>query len=155
MSYTQLLYHIIIRTKQSKATLPNEDSDELYKYITGFVKNKKSVMYQINGIPNHIHILVSLHPTLSLSNFVKELKNATNTWIKKHDGFPKFESWGHKYAAFTCNVKDKRRLIKYIENQRIHHEIKSSEDEYKTLILEAEIEIDPKYFLTDLGTNNK
>lgn len=149
MSYTQLLYHIIIRTKYSKPAIPNENSNELYKYISGFVKNKKSVMFQINGIPNHIHILVSLHPTLSLSDFVKELKNATNTWIKKHNGFPEFESWGHKYAAFTCNIKDKRRIIKYIENQRTHHGIETFEEEYKTLILEAEIDIDPKYFLTD------
>lgn len=149
MSYTQLLYHIVIRTKYSKNTIPNEYSEELYKYITGFVKNKKSNMYQINGTENHIHILVSLHPTISISNFVKELKNSTNYWIKNHNGFKDFESWGKKYGAFSCSIKEKSNIINYIANQRVHHAKTSFEDEYIKLINEAEIEIDPIYFLND------
>ncbi|MDD4149956.1 MAG: IS200/IS605 family transposase [Bacteroidales bacterium] len=149
MSYTQLIYHIIIRTKYSKKTIPNENAEELYKYITGFVKNKKSIMLQINGTPNHIHMLVSLHPTLSLSNFVKELKNSTNYWIKQQEEFKDFESWGTKYAAFTTNINDKKRLIDYIQNQRTHHGKTSFEEEYINLIKEAQIEIDTNYFLKD------
>jgi REP element-mobilizing transposase RayT len=106
-------------------------------------------MIQINGIPNHIHILVSLHPTISLSDFVKELKNATNYWMKKHDKFEDFESWGKRYAAFTCKIGDTGQIKKCIKNQRIHHTKISFEDEYINMLKEAQIEIDQKYFLND------
>jgi putative transposase len=152
MSYTQLVYHIVIRTKHSKPTIPNEHSEELYRYITGFIKNKKSFLYRINGMPEHIHIMLSLHPTLSLSNFVKELKTSTNTWLKNNGNFPDFESWGERYGAFTCYYPDKEILIRYINNQREHHKKEKFHTEYRRLIRENGIDIDERYFLNDPPT---
>lgn len=149
MSYTQLLYHVIIRTKGSKKVIPNEFSDELYKYITGYIRNKKSILFQINGTENHIHILFSLHPTLAMSDFIRELKTASNQWIKKQTNFKDFSCWGEKYAAFTCRISEKAKLILYIQNQRQHHTSIAFEDEYRSLISEAGIEIDEQYFLND------
>ena len=149
MSYTQLLYHIVIRTKYGSNTLDFDHSEDLYKYITGYVKNKKSLMYQINGVSNHIHMLVSLHPTLSMSNFVKDLKTSANNWIKANSYFPKFISWGAKYGAFSCSNRNKDVIIRYIKNQREHHKCIPFKDEYRQLIVEAGIEIDEKYFLKD------
>ena len=149
MSYTQLIYHIVFRTKYSKPTLPNEYSEELYRYISGFISNKKSYLYRINGMPDHIHILVGLHSTLSLADFVKVLKTSTNLWMKENGNFPDFESWGEKYGAFTCFYKGKESIIEYIKNQREHHKDESFTDEYRRLIEESGIEIDEQYFLTD------
>ncbi len=152
MSYTQLVYHIVIRTKHSKPTIPNEHSEELYRYITGFIKNKKSFLYRVNGMPEHIHILVSIHPTLSLSNFVKELKTSTNFWLKNNSNFPDFESWGVKYGAFTCYYPDREILIRYIKNQREHHKKEKFKTEYCRLINENGIDIDERYFLNEPPT---
>jgi putative transposase len=149
MSYTQLLYHIVIRTKYSKKTIASQHAEELYKYITGYIKNKKSVLYQINGIENHIHILASLHSTISLADFVKDLKTSSNLWIKSTNNYPDFTNWGNKYAAFSVSYEDKDLLIKYIQNQKIHHSKVKFEDEYRKLIIEAGINIDETYFLTD------
>lgn len=149
MSYTQLLYHIVIRTKYSKKTIASQHAEQLYKYITGYIKNKKSVLYQINGIENHIHILVSLHSTISLADFVKDLKTSSNLWMKSTNNYPDFTNWGNKYAAFSVSYEDKDVLIKYIQNQKIHHSKVKFEDEYRTLIIEAGINIDETYFLTD------
>jgi len=149
MSYTQLIYHIVIRTKYSRPTIPNEHSEELYRYISGFIKNKKSYLYRINGMPEHIHILVGLHSTWSLADFVKVLKTSTNSWMKANDKFPDFEAWGEKYGAFTCFYRGKESVIEYIKNQRKHHKDESFTDEYRRLIEENDIEIDERYFLTD------
>src|SRR5699024_3341223 len=108
MSYIQSLHHIIIRTKYSKNVLTLKHSKELYRYIRGYIKNKKSFLYRINGMPDHIHILVGIHPTVALSNFVKELKTSTNPWLKNNSAkFPNFQSWGEKYAAFTIRYQEK------------------------------------------------
>lgn len=112
-------------------------------------KNKKSFLYRINGMPDHIHILVGIHATIALSDFVKELKTSTNPWIKNSGKFPDFKSWGKKYAAFTIRYQEKDTVIEYIKNQREHHKTESFKDEYRRLIIENGIEIDEKYFLTD------
>ncbi len=93
MSYTQLYYHIVFRTKHSEMTLPNEHSEKLYPYIWGIVKNKRSTLFRINGVPDHIHLFVELHPTICVSEFVKVLKNTTYKWLKENQElFPKFSA---------------------------------------------------------------
>lgn len=82
----------------------------------GYIKNKKSFLYRINGMPDHIHILVGIHATIALSDFVKELKTSTNPWIKNSGKFPDFKSWGKKYAAFTIRYQEKDTVIEYIKN---------------------------------------
>ena len=149
MSYTQLIYHIVIRTKHSQPTIVNEHSEKLYSYIYGFVKNKKSTLYRINGMPDHIHILVGLHSSLSLSDFIRTLKTTTNFWIKHSGMFPDFQSWGEKYGAFTLRYQEKNRVIAYIKNQREHHKQEDFVSEYRRLIVDNGIKIDERYFLDD------
>lgn len=149
MSYTQLLYHIVIRTKYSSPVIPNEYSDDLYRYISGLVKNKKSFLYRINGMPEHIHLLVAIHPTISLSDFVRDLKTSTNKWMKNNNKFSRFEAWGEKYAAFSCFYPDKETIINYIKNQREHHTKEDFITEYRRLIRENGIVINEEYFLKE------
>ena len=150
MSYIQSLHHIVIRTKYSENVLSNEHSEELYRYIWGYIKNKKSFLYRINGMPDHIHILVGIHATIALVDFIKELKTSTNAWMKSNkDKFPEFKSWGKKYAAFTIRYQEKDIVINYIKNQQEHHKKETFKDEYRRLIAENGIDIDEQYFLTD------
>jgi REP element-mobilizing transposase RayT len=100
-------------------------------------------------MPDHIHILVGLHSTLLLAEFIKVLKTSTNSWMKENGNFPYFESWGEKYGAFTCFYKFKKSVIEYIKNQREHHKEENFADEYRRLIEENGVEIDERYFLTD------
>ncbi len=100
-------------------------------------------------MPDHIHILIAMHPTLALSDFIKELKTSTNKWLKNRGNFPNFEAWGEKYAAFTIRYQEKDTVIEYIKNQREHHKTEIFKDEYRRLIIENGIEIDEKYFLND------
>ena len=146
MSYVQSIHHIIIRTKNNENTIDEEYSEELYRYIWGYIKNKKSFLYRINGITDHIHILVGIHPAISLSDFVKGVKTSTNIWMKENrKKFPCFNSWGEKYAAFSIRYQENEIVIDYIKNQREHHKRESFKDEYRRLIEESGIEIDDRY----------
>ena len=145
MSHTKLLYHIIIRTKHSAPTLFLDNSDALYNYIWGIVKNKESVLYRINGMEDHLHLFVELHPTIALSDFIKDIKQSSSYWIKKSGLFPQFEGWGREYAAFTYSERDKNTIINYIKNQREHHKRIDVLDEVKALLDEFNIVIDEKY----------
>jgi REP element-mobilizing transposase RayT len=147
MSYTRLLYHIVFRTKYGKNTIPEQHEKELYAYIMGVVNNKKSKLYRIGGTENHIHLLIDMHPTFALSDFMKELKEYSSKWLMQNPNFPNFEGWAVSFAGFTYNLSDKQMIIDYIKNQKEHHKTVSFEEEYKQLLTENGVEIDERYFL--------
>lgn len=149
MSYTQLLYHIIFRTKGNKKTINQEHEKELFAYIFGYIKNKKSILYRINGTENHIHMLIDLHPIHSLSGFMRDLKEASSKWLKQNPNFPTFEFWAEGYGAFTYSIKEKETIINYIKNQKEHHKTVSFEEEYRAFLEDNGIAIDERYFLKD------
>ena len=144
-SYRQILYHIVFCTHDRNNTLPIDKHEELYKYIWGIIKNRNGVLYQINGMENHIHILSDLHPTVSLADFIKDIKTGSNLWMKPSGNFPAFSSWAAGYAALTYSYKDKNILVNYIRNQKQHHKKITFEDEYRTMLTEAGIKWDEKY----------
>ncbi len=144
-SYKQIFYHTIISTKNRKETIPNNDCEELYHYIWGIVSKKNCKLYQINGAMDHIHLLTDLHPTLSLSDFVKDIKVASSIWMKQHEKFPHWDSWGKGYGTFTCSYKEKERITSYIKGQKAHHKKENSFEEYKRLLEENGIEFDERY----------
>ena len=149
MSYTRLLYHIVFRTKYGKNTIPEQHEKELYAYMMGIIKNKKSTLYRIGGVGNHIHLLVDIHPAIAVSDFMKELKEYSSKWLKTNPNFPDFEGWAVSFAAFTYNLIDKEKIINYIKNQKEHHNKESFETEYRLFLIENGIKIDEKYFLLD------
>lgn len=144
MSYTQLLYHIVIRTKYSQKTLSIEHSEKLYRYMWGIIKNKNSTLYRLNGVEDHIHLLVSLHPTIALSNFVRDLKSESSRMLKQCQGFESFVAWSSGYAALTYSLKEKNNIIEYIKNQRLHHKHVAFRDEYIAMIEEMGLKLDPR-----------
>ncbi len=98
-SYRQILYHLVFRTKDSRKTITPEHAKELYAYILGYIKNKNCVLYRINGMEDHIHILCDLHPSIALANFIRDLKTSTSMWLKENEKFPAFNGGADGYAA--------------------------------------------------------
>ena len=150
MSYTKLLYHIVFSTKYRRATIPDDQSEKLYRYIWGFVKNQKSILYRVNGAPDHLHLFVELHSTVAVADFVRRLKNATHKWLDENkEDFPDFEAWGKKYCALTYCERDKAMIVNYIKNQREHHRVKTASEELRDLLAEHSIWFDERYFDED------
>jgi REP element-mobilizing transposase RayT len=102
-SYRQILYHLIFRTKESRKTLVQEHSRELYAYLMGIIKNKNCFLYRIIGIEDHIHILSDLHPSIALADYMRDIKTSSSIWLKQSTKFPAFEGWADGYAALTCS----------------------------------------------------
>ena len=145
MAFTQIFYHIVFSTKERMPVLVPERRDDLFRYIWGVIKNNKSHLYRINGVEDHVHIFTSLHPTVCLAELIKDLKVASNEWIKEQKAFPGFTNWQDSYGAFTHANYDKDHIIEYIKNQQEHHKKESFKDEFRRLLIEAEIEFDEKY----------
>ena len=123
-SYRQIFYQIVFSTKYRKLTITEAYCEELYKYIWGVIKNKNGKLYRINGTEDHIHIFSDLHPSVSLSDYIKDIKVSSSLWMKESGKFPAFEGWQHGYGAFTYSLKEKDKLINYIKNQKEHHRVR-------------------------------
>jgi REP element-mobilizing transposase RayT len=146
MAYTQIIYHIVLRTKRSELSIVQENVSSLYKYIWSIVKNKKGKLYRIKGMEDHIHILSDLYSSAALADFVKTIKVSASLWMKQSSDFPGFQGWEEGYAAFTYSYKEKDMLINYIKNQQKHHQKENTESELKHLWMENGMEPDARYF---------
>lgn len=146
-SYHQLLYHIVIRTKDNKKVIDPKQANQLFSYVGGIIKNKNSHLYRINGMEEHLHILTGIHPSIALADFIREIKVSTSIWMKNCGYFPQFDGWSDKYGAFTCSYFDIADLIEYIKDQQVHHKKEPFENEYRRLIIESGLQIDERFFL--------
>jgi REP element-mobilizing transposase RayT len=146
-THTQLIYHIVYSTYNREWTMVLEDKRRLYAFMNGVLKNKNCHLYRINGMEDHLHILMHIHPTISLASLVKDIKLASIDFIKSEGIFPDFNGWQDGYGAYTVSYRDKDHLINYIKNQEEHHKKEDFLDEYKRLLEEHGIEFDPKYLL--------
>lgn len=145
-SFRQILYHLILRTKDSSQTLKQENIRELYAYIMGIIRNKNCFLYRINGVEDHIHILSDLHPSVALADYIKDIKVSSSVWLKQSGFFPHFDGWSEGYGALTYAWKDKNMIIDYIKDQQDHHKKFSFVEEYRKLLEENGIKIDERYF---------
>jgi REP element-mobilizing transposase RayT len=144
MSKVQNITHIVINTKNREMTITEANKRELYAFMWGVMKKLRCHLYWMNGIPNHIHILVDLHSTVSVALFVQEIKRTSNKWIKDSGLFPNFEKWGKEYCAFSKNKDDIATVIKYIKNQEVHHKCVSYDEEMTSMLAEIGMEWKPE-----------
>ncbi|MDO5665818.1 MAG: IS200/IS605 family transposase [Bacteroidia bacterium] len=146
-NFRQIFYQIVFSTKDRTPAITEKYETDLYKYIWGVIKNKKCTLYRINGMPDHLHIFSDLHPTVCLSDFVKDIKIASNLWMKESGKFPDFEAWQSGYGAFTYSIREKEMIINYIRNQKEHHKTENFKEEFRRLLEENDVDFDEKYLL--------
>ncbi len=140
-----MLVHIIFATKNRDQVLLDSARTELFAYILGLCRNKDCFPYQIGGYREHLHLLVDLHPSIALADFVRIVKTSSSAWMKENGKFPRFRHWQDGYAAFTVDWDDRERVIHYIANQDEHHREVSFLDEFKQLMATMGVEIDERY----------
>lgn len=144
-TYTQILYQIVFSPKNHEHNLLSGNRHELYKYMSGILKNKKCHLYQIGGVSDHIHIVTHLHPSIALAALVKDIKIASTEYIKRNNLFSLFSGWQDGNSAFTYAIHERDRLINYVMNQEEHHKTKSFKEELRELLTEHGIAFDERY----------
>jgi len=124
--------------------------DSLFKYITGIIQMHGHKLLCINGVEDHIHILIGLRPTQALSSLVQEVKKASSKWVNDQKLVRGGFSWQEGFGAFSYSQNALPRVIRYIENQEEHHRKRNFRDEYTSLLKEYEIAFDHRYIFHDL-----
>ena len=81
-TFSQIYIHIVFAVKGRDSLIGNEWEEELYKYISGIVRNKEQKMLAINGMPDHLHFLIGMKPSCCLSDLVREIKKSSNGFFR-------------------------------------------------------------------------
>jgi putative transposase len=130
MSFYHLYYHIVIIVDEREKVITSNNEQKLFNYMKGFARQKKSLIENINAAENHIHLLLRMHPSIAISDFMRDLKVMSNKFIKENKLFPRFKRWQSGYAAFTVSESKVSVVSNYIDNQKVHHKIKTFEEEF-------------------------
>jgi putative transposase len=151
-TFTQIYIQVVFAVSGRLALIRRENKEEIYKYITGIARNDGHKLIAINGVPDHVHVLIGLKPDMALSDLVRDIKsNSTNFINDKRLARGKF-AWQEGYGAFSYGHSQLDTIISYIQNQESYHRRRSFKDEYLSLLKKFAIKFDDRYvfeFLED------
>ncbi len=150
-TYTQIYLHIVFSVKGRQNLIQNKWQDELHKYICGIVNGKKQKVYAIGGMPDHIHILVSISPNIAISELVRDIKANTSKWINEKGLIKEKFQWQEGFGAFSYAQSQLDNVMAYINNQEQHHQKKTFKEEYLDLLQKFNVEYDEKYLFEWVG----
>jgi REP element-mobilizing transposase RayT len=146
MSYTNLLYHIVYGTKGRVPMITSELRSRLHEYLGGIVKGLNCLPIEINGMAEHVHLLVRIRPTISISDFLSKLKSNSSNWARRQTG-GRF-AWQVRYGAFTVSESQAGTVRQYIRDQEKHHRKMSFQEEFESLLKGNRIDFNEDYLWT-------
>ena len=142
-TYTNLLTHVVFSTKDRSELITDEIKPELHAYLGGLIKELKGKPIAINGVGDHVHLLVSLPPTISLSDALRFIKANSSKWVT--DKFGKPFKWQKGYGAFSVSRSNVETVVKYIQNQEQHHRKFDFRTEFIEILRKSEVECDEQF----------
>ena len=149
-TYSQIHIQFVYAVKFRDSIIGKDWKDELYKYTTGIIQKNNHKLIAINGMSDHIHILIGMRPTQSISDLIQDVKGCSSKWINKKGVLKgKFE-WQEGYGAFSYGKSQVNDVVNYINNQERHHKKITFLEEYQTFLEKFEVEYDEKFIFKEL-----
>ena len=144
-SLAKILIHLIYSTKIRERIIHDDVRDELHRYTAGILKELESPAILINSVEDHIHILYSHSKNRAITEVLEEIKKGSSKWIKtKGPGYSGFH-WQNGYGAFSVSQSGVPEVVKYIQQQKEHHQRKTFQEEYREFLKRYEVIYDERY----------
>jgi REP element-mobilizing transposase RayT len=140
-THTCNLIHCVFSTKGRADLIP--DPKKVWQYVGGIAREKQILLLAVGGTANHLHLLISLPPTITLAKVIQEFKGNTSRWLNETSRF----AWQEGYSAFSVSQSPRKTVVDYIDNQKEHHAKWTFEQEFLTLLKKSGISYDPRFVL--------
>jgi len=144
-TYSQLYIHYVFAVQNRLSLIQDKWRIQLYKYINGIVEQQGHKPFSINGMPDHIHLLVSMNPKQSPSDLLFHVKRSSSLWINENKLVHGKFSWQEGFGAFSYGKSQIPAIINYIENQQKHHKKLSFREEYVEFLKLYDVSFDERY----------
>ena len=151
-TFTQMYVQLVFAVQNREAVLNRKIQPRIFEYISGIITNLKHKSIIINGTSNHVHILLGLNPSISVSDTVHDIKRSSSLFINSEKLCLGRFSWQEGYGGFTYSRSQIQDVYKYIENQEEHHKKRTFQEEYMAILNENDVEFEEQYlfdFLLD------
>lgn len=148
-TYTKLHIQFVFAVKYRMALINKEWKEDLHKYITGILQENDHKMLQINSMPDDIHIFIGMRPHQSVSALVQNVKTESSKWIKSQNFCKNSFNWQESYGAFSYAKSQVPDVIRYIQNQELHHQKETFLDEYRKMLRLFEVDYDEQYLFKE------
>jgi putative transposase len=144
-SFTSLHFHLIFSTKGRTPFIDAQLRPRLYEYMGGILRAHDSVLLAAGGMPDHVHLLVSLCKERSITETLRTVKANSSRWI--HETFPEMQAfaWQTGYAAFSVSLSNLDQVKGYLAKQEEHHRVKTFKEEFVDFLKRHYLEYDEKY----------
>ena len=144
-TFSQIYIQTVFAVENRQSLITPAFKEDLYKYITGIVRNQGQKLIAINGVADHVHLLIGLKPAMALADLVRDIKSDSTTYINEQRFVHGRFNWQEGYGAFSYGHSQLDRIIRYIQNQEAHHQKRSFKTEYMTLLRKFDIAFEEKY----------
>jgi REP element-mobilizing transposase RayT len=144
-TFTQLYYHLVFSTKERYPFLDGDLQPRMFAYLGGILRELRGTALQVGGMLDHVHILCSLPPTISISKALQVIKANSSGWL--HETWPERRAfaWQAGYGAFSVSRSSCDSVQRYIVNQQEHHRRLTFKEEFIRLLKKHGIEYDERY----------
>ena len=144
-TYSQVHLHFIFAPKNRQGLIGSDWEIALYKYITGIVEARQHKMIVINGMSDHLHMLVGFRTTQSIADFMQDVKADSSQWINANRFCNSRFEWQAGYGVFSYSKSQVPDVIHYIQTQKEHHRKVTFQDEYRLFLEKFEVDFDERY----------
>ena len=144
-SFTSLHVHLAFSTKDRAPLIGTGLAPRLYSYIGGILRAEGAALVAAGGMPDHVHLLVSMSKQMSVSDTLRLVKANSSKWM--HETFPEQRdfAWQAGYGAFAVSFSQIDTIKRYLANQAEHHRTRSFQEEFIALLERHHIEFDQRY----------
>lgn len=144
-TFSQIYIQLVFAVKGRNSLILPDWEERLFRYMAGIVKRKGQKMIAINGTPDHVHVVIGLCPSYCLSDLVRELKKSSSEFVNLNR-LSRFRfSWQEGYGAFSYSRSHIDRVVKYVLNQKAHHQTVTFKREYVDFLEHFAIVHDKSY----------
>ena len=144
-TYTQLYIHYVFAVQNRLSLIDGNWKTQLYKYMNGIIGQQGHKPFAINGMPDHVHVLVSMNPKQGPSDLMFNVKRSSSLWINENRFVAGKFSWQEGFGAFSYGKSQIPDIVQYIENQEFHHKKRTFQEEYLDFLKAFGIEYDERY----------
>ncbi len=137
--------HIIFSTKNREPTIAGDIEPRLYEYMGGIVRGLKASLIEINGMPDHVHLLIRETKSVADQDFMGQLKGESSRWMNATFSDRPHFKWQAGYGWFSVSPTDVEAARTYIQNQKEHHKKTTFQDEYRKFLKKYGVEFDERY----------
>ena len=143
-TFANLLTHVIFSTKERQPLISRDLKPDLLAYVGGIVRELQGKCVTANSMPDHVHLLLWLPPSVAIAEALRVVKTNSSRWVHRksaHRGF----AWQTGYGAFSVSQSNAASVVKYIHEQEKHHQRVTFQEEFIKFLKKNGVHYDERY----------